>query len=172
LSTTLAQLAVASRVQAVGRKKNCTLWLALLAHGCYNLLFPKPTGRKQKIKCNKYQCFNKYTKTKCKVTGLQANADKGSLCQPQKIFLFLLPENPKGQNKKSIFWSALASLPLSLWHTGIMYSCIFRRRLAGWWLVIYTCKSARFQFSYWGGSSPLVLLQLLWLQFSIGKLPF
>jgi hypothetical protein len=43
-----------------------------------------------------------------------AKADNGSLRQPQKIFLFLLPENQKGQNKKSIFWSALASMAPNL----------------------------------------------------------
>jgi CRISPR/Cas system-associated protein Csx1 len=55
LSTTLAQLAVASQVQAVGRKKNCTLWLALLAHGCYNLLFT--AHRKKKKKKNTMSMF-------------------------------------------------------------------------------------------------------------------
>jgi hypothetical protein len=83
-----------------------------------------------------------------------------------------LPENPKGQNKKSIFWSALASLPFRLWHTGIMYSCIFNRRLAGWWLVIYTCSQVRIRFSHIGGAVPEFSLQLLWLSFTIGKLPF
>jgi hypothetical protein len=85
---------------------------------------------------------------------------------------FSFARKPNGQNKKCIFWSALASLPLSLWHTGIMLSCIFRRRLAGWWLVAYTCSKVRIHFSYIGGAVPLVSIQLLWLQFSIGKLPF
>jgi len=160
------------RFKPSGAKKNCTLWLALLAHGCYNLPFTTHRKKKKKKKNNNVNVLTNTPKHKCKVTGLQAKADKGSLHQPQKIFLFLLPENPKGQNKKSIFWSALASLPLSLWHTGIMYSCIFRRRLAGWWLVAYTCSTVRFHFSYIGGTVPLVSIQLLWLSFSIGKLPF
>jgi hypothetical protein len=63
LSTTLAQLAVASQVKPPGAiqrsgKPNCTLWLALLAHGCYNLLF---STRKDKIQSQKNQ-LNEYFK--------------------------------------------------------------------------------------------------------------
>jgi hypothetical protein len=43
-----------------------------------------------------------------------AKADKGTLRQSQKIFLFLLPEKQNGQNKKSIFWPALASMAPNL----------------------------------------------------------
>lgn len=152
-------------------QENCTLWLALLAHGCYNLLSPT---RKEKIQKQEYKAeFIDITNTPKQYAKLQDFKPKLTRVRfaSLKKSSFFFCKNQK-QNKKRIFWSALASLPLSLWHTGIMYSCIFRRRLAGWWLVIYTCKSARFQFSYWGGSSPLVLLQLSWLQFSIGRLPF
>ena len=91
-------------------------------------------------------------------------ADKGSLRQPQKISTLL--------RSGSIFWSALASMPPNLCHKGIMFYCIFRRRLAGWWLVAYIHSSARFRLSRIGGSVPLFSLQLLWLECSIGKLPF
>lgn len=93
-----------------------------------------------------------------------AKADKGSLRQPQKI------STPPSSG--SIFWSALASLSPNLCPSGIMFTCIFRRRLAGWWLVAYTCSKVRIHFSYLGGAVPLVSIQLLWLQFSIGRLPF
>ena len=92
------------------------------------------------------------------------NADKGALRQPQKISTPPL--------SGSIFWSALAPLPPNLCPSGIMFYCILRRRLAGWWLVAYIQKSARFRFTFIGGSVPLVSLQLSWLGFSVGKLPF
>jgi len=38
-----------------------------------------------------------------------AKADKGTLRHPQKIFLFLLPENQKGKTKRVFF-----SMPLPL----------------------------------------------------------
>jgi hypothetical protein len=44
--------------------------------------------------------------------------------------------------------------------------------LAGWWLVSYVHRSARFRFYIIRGSVPLVSLQLLWLQLNLGKLPF
>jgi hypothetical protein len=101
-----------------------------------------------------------------------AKADKGSLRHPQKIFLFLLPENQKGKTKRVFFGLPLHLCPPACGHMGIMFNCIFRRRLAGWWLVIYTCSSVRIHFSFLGGAVPLVSIQLLWLSFSIGKLPF
>lgn len=50
--------------------------------------------------------------------------------------------------------------------------CIFCCRLAGWWLVSYVHRSARFRFYIIRGSVPLVSFPLLWLSFSLGKLPF
>lgn len=99
-------------------------------------------------------------------------ADKGALRQPQKIFLFLLPENQKGKTKRVFFGLPLHLCPQTCGHISIMFSCIFRRKLAGWWLVAYNCSSVRFHFSFIGGAVPLVSLQLFKLQLSIGKLPF
>jgi len=104
------------------------------------------------------------SKHNSKVTGMVAKADKGTLRQPQKISTLL--------RSGSIFWSALAALSPNLCPLGIMFQCIFRRRLAGWWLVIYTHSSARFRLAHIGGSVPWFSIQLLWLECSIGKLPF
>jgi hypothetical protein len=61
--TTLAQLAVASQVKPPGAIQhttypNCTLWLALLAHGCYNLLF-QPTVNTENFIIAEVKTFNK-----------------------------------------------------------------------------------------------------------------
>jgi hypothetical protein len=101
-----------------------------------------------------------------------AKVDKGSLRHPQKIFLFLLPENQKGKTKRVFFGLPLHLLPPTCDHMGIMFRCILRRRLAGWWLVAYIHRTVRIHFSFIGGSVPLISIQLLWLQFSIGRLPF
>ena len=70
------------------------------------------------------------------------------------------------------FGLPLHLLPPTCGHKGIMFYCIFRRRLAGWWLVAYIHRSARFQFYSVRGLVPVFSLQLLWLQLNLGKLPF
>ncbi|GEM_PF-2898695 len=162
------------RVKPSGAKKNCTLWLALLAHGCYNLLFTTHKNKKKR-KISQYQCFNKYTKTKCKVTGLQAKADKGSLRQPQKIFLFLLPEKQKVKTKRVFF-----GLPLHLCLSacGIQALCLTVFFAVGWlaggWLPTLVVRFAStflisvvpfrwFLFSSCGCNSLLVSCLFRWL---------
>ena len=135
------------------------------AQGCITC-FPDPQIKSavdKKIKTSGK--FDSNTpKHNSKVTGMVVKADKGTLRQPQKI------STPPTSG--SIFWSALASLPPNLCQSGIMFYCILRRRLAGWWLVAYIHSSARFRLSHIGGSVPLFSLRLLWLECSLGKLPF
>jgi len=56
--------------------------------------------------------------------------------------------------------------------TGIMFSLIFRCKLAGWWLVAYVSRSVGIRLYCIGGTVPVVSIQLLWLSFSVGRLPF
>ena len=93
-----------------------------------------------------------------------AKADKGSLRQPQKIST-LVP-------RVVFFGLPLHLCPPACVTISIMFKCIFNRKLAGWWLVAYTCSKVRFHFSFIGGAVPEVSLQLFKLQLSIGKLPF
>jgi hypothetical protein len=100
-----------------------------------------------------------------------AKADKGSLRQPQKIFLFLLPENQKVKTKRVFF-----GLPLHLWlptcdRKGIMFRCIVRCKLGGWWLLIYVYRSAGIK-CYLLRNIGWYYIKLLWLSLSISKLPF
>ena len=89
---------------------------------------PAKKNTKTRIQ-NRIHWYNKYTKTKCKVTGLQAKADKGSLRQPQKIFLFLLPENKKGKTKRVFFGPPLHLCPSAC---GIQALCIRVFFAVGW----------------------------------------
>ena len=103
------------------------------------------------------------SKHNSKGTGLVAKADKGSLRQSQKISTLL--------RSGSIFWSALASLSPNLWHTCIMFHLIFRCKLAGWWLVIYVHRSSGFR-CFFLRHTGWYYLRLVWLSFSVSKLPF
>ena len=133
--------------------------------------FLQPAKQKQENK-DKFIDITNTPKHNSKVTGVVVKADKCTLHQPQKIFLFLLPKTKEVKTKRVFFGLHLHLCPPACGHSGIMFKCIFRRRLAGWWLVAYTCSSVRFHFYYLGGAVPLVSIQLLWLQFSVGKLPF
>ena len=139
---------------------------SLLAHGCTTCFKNNKTAKNSPKKGQNSLSVDvsNTPKHSSKVTGMVGKADKGSLRQPQKISTL--------RWSGRIFWSALAPLPPNLWRIGIMFYCIFRRRLASWWLVAYIHSSARIRFHHVGGSVPLVSLQLLWLQFSLSKLPF
>jgi hypothetical protein len=100
-----------------------------------------------------------------------AKADKGSLRQPQKIFLFLLPEKQKVKTKRVFF-----GLPLHLWpptcdRKGIMFRCIVRCKLGNWWFLIYVYRVPGFRF-YFLRHTGWYYIKLLWLSFSISELPF
>jgi hypothetical protein len=100
-----------------------------------------------------------------------AKADKGSLRQPQKIFLFLLPKNQKGKTKRVFFGLPLHLSPPSCDLHGIMFRVLLRCKLGGWWLLIYVYSSAGFRFSLMRNPG-FYSIRLLWLSFSIGELPF
>jgi hypothetical protein len=93
-----------------------------------------------------------------------AKADKGSLRQSQKISTppFL----------RVVFFG----LPLHLSHPtcarkGIMFRCIVRCKLGGWWLLIYVYRSAGFRL-FLLRHTGWFYIKLLWLSFSLSKLPF
>lgn len=75
------------------------------------------------------------------------------------------------QNKKSIFWSALASMAPACDHMGIMFRCILRCKLGGWWLLIYVYRSAGIQ-CYFLRNIGWFYIKLLWLSVSLSRLPF
>ena len=92
-----------------------------------------------------------------------AKADKGSLRQPQKISTFV---------PQVVFFG----LPLHLWpptcdRKGIMFRCILRCKLGGWWLLIYRYRSAECNYIFLRNIG-WFYIRLLWLSFSISRLPF
>ena len=67
-------------------------------------------------------------------------------------------------------------LPLHLWpptcdRKGIMFRCIFRCKLGGWWLLIYRYRSAECNYIFLRNIG-WFHIRLLWLSFSLSKLPF
>jgi hypothetical protein len=138
----------------------------------YNLLFRPTQDKYSKIKDKENNIVLTNTpKHNSKVTGMVAKADKGSLRHPQKIFLFLLPENQKVKTKRVFF-----GLPLHLWpptcdRKGIMFRCIVRCKLGSWWLLIYVYRVAGIK-CYFLRNIGWYYIKLSWLSLSISKLPF
>ena len=154
------------------KQPNCNLQAVFFAHGYYNLLFTTRNDKIQKKENEGKIIDTTHTpKHNSKVTGLVAKADKGSLRHPQKIFLFLLPKTKEVKTKRVFFGLPLHHCPPTCGHTSIMFRCISRCNLAGWWLVIYVYRSAGFHF-YFPRHTGWLSIQLLWLSISISKLPF
>ncbi|SRR6266542_1810458 len=153
---------IAATGQPFSRRR---FFLLLLTHGQYR----NTNAIKNKALRTGY-CPNT-PKHNSKVTGMVVKADKGTLRQPQKIFLFLLPENQKGKTKRVFF-----GLPLHLCHPAcvtisIMFKCIVRCKLGSWWLLIYVYRSPGLRF-YFLRHTGWYYIRLLWLSFSLSKLPF
>jgi hypothetical protein len=141
---------------------------SVFAAGAFFLLLPTHgqytnTGSIKNKALRTGSCTNT-PKHSSKGTGVVVKADKGTLRQPQKIST-LVP-------RVVFFGLPLQLCPPACVTISIMFKCIFNRKLAGWWLVAYTCSKVRLHFSFIGGAVPVVSLQLLWLSCSIGKLPF
>ena len=90
-------------------------------------------------------------------------ADKGTLRQPQKISTLL--------RRVVFFGLPLHLCPPACGQTSIMFKCILRCKLGSWWLLIYVYRSPGLR-CYLLRYTGWYYIRLLWLSFSLSKLPF
>jgi hypothetical protein len=120
------------------------------------------TGSNEKKALRTGSCTNT-PKHNSKVTGVVVKADKGTLRQPQKIST-LVP-------RVVFFGLPLHLCPPTCDRKGIMFRCILRCKLGGWWLLIYVYRSAGIQ-CYFLRNIGWFYIRLSWLSVSLSKLPF
>ena len=101
---------------------------------CVSNIPPSTPSTTPKVQGVSHLSFTNTPKHNSKVTGMVAKACKGSLRQPQKIFLFLLPEIQKGKTKRVFFGLPLQHCPPTCVHQAlciVVYSIV--KWLAGGW---------------------------------------